>query len=39
MKNKLKEIYLFKDLRDEILDRIAEFTSFLKFIRGDKYER
>ena len=43
MKNKLKEIYLFKDLCDNTLDRIGEFTTFLKlskvnvlFYEGDE---
>ena len=35
MNDKLKEIYLFKDLRDEILDRIAEFTTFSKLSKDN----
>lgn len=35
MKNKLKDIYLFKDLCDETLDRIGEFTTFLKLSKDN----
>ena len=35
MKNKLKEIYLFKDLCDNTLDRIGEFTTFLKLSKDN----
>lgn len=35
MKNKLKEMYLFKDLCDETLDRIGEFTTFLKLSKDN----
>ena len=35
MKNKLKEIYLFKDLVDNTLDRICEFTTFLKLSKDN----
>ena len=35
MNDKLKEIYLFKDLKDETLDRIAEFTTFLKLSKDN----
>ena len=35
MKNKLKEIYLFKDLSDNTLDRIGEFTTFLKLSKDN----
>lgn len=35
MKAKLKEVYLFKDLCDETLERIAEFTSFLKLSKDN----
>ena len=35
MKNKLKEMYLFKDLCDETLNRINEFTTFLKLSKDN----
>jgi CRP/FNR family transcriptional regulator, dissimilatory nitrate respiration regulator len=35
MKSKLKEVYLFKDLCDETLEKIAEFTSFLKLSKDN----
>ncbi len=35
MKNKLKDIYLFKDLCDNTLDRIGEFTTFLKLSKDN----
>lgn len=35
MKAKLKEVYLFKDLCDETLEKIAEFTSFLKLSKDN----
>ena len=35
MKNKLKDIYLFKDLCDDTLDRIGEFTTFLKLSKDN----
>ena len=35
MKNKLKEIYLFKDLCYNTLDRIGEFTTFLKLSKDN----
>ena len=35
MKTKLKEVYLFKNLCDETLEKIAEFTSFLKLSKDN----
>ena len=31
MRVKLKDIYLFKDIDDDTLSKIEEFTSFVKF--------
>ena len=35
MKIKLRDIYLFKDLCDDTLDRIGEFTTFLKLSKDN----
>ncbi|MDZ7817826.1 MAG: Crp/Fnr family transcriptional regulator [Aliarcobacter sp.] len=35
MKAKLRDVYLFKDLRDETLEKIAEFTTFLKLSKDN----
>lgn len=35
MKNKLKDVYLFKDLCNETLERIAEFTTYLKLSKDN----
>lgn len=35
MNNKLKDIYLFKGLCDETLERISEFTTFLKLSKDN----
>ena len=35
MKNKLKDVYLFKDLCSETLEKIAEFTTYLKLSKDN----